>query len=122
MYFKFLAYFMHDVLEANSLTQGLEPPTKPASQPAPKAAKPRAKPSTKSAAKLAAKPAARAPIPVAPFEHVQLFKVKYSCQKKWHQEPVYHNKQFLGQFVVHMPLCPLGHWCCASSVMMTPVH
>jgi len=28
------------------------------------------------------------PIPVAPVEHVQLFKVKYSRQKKWHTEPV----------------------------------
>ena len=28
------------------------------------------------------------PIPVAPVEHVQLFKVKYSRQKKWHIEPV----------------------------------
>ena len=41
---------------------------------------------------VAAKPAAKAeagePIPAAPVEHVQLFKVKYSCEKKWHTEPV----------------------------------
>ena len=40
------------------------------------------------AAKPAAKPAAGEPIPVAPVEHVQLFKVKYSRQRKWHTEPV----------------------------------
>ena len=28
------------------------------------------------------------PIPLAPVEHVQLYKVKYSCQKRWHTEPV----------------------------------
>ena len=63
---------------------------------APKAAKPYAKPSAKSAAKPApqvaakpaAKPAAGEPTPVAPVERVQLFKVKYSRQKKWHTEPV----------------------------------
>ena len=27
-------------------------------------------------------------MPVAPVEHVQLFKVEYSLQKKWHTEPV----------------------------------
>ena len=57
----------------------------------PKAAKPRAKaskPAAKVAAKPAAKPAAGEPIPVAPVEHVQLFNVKYSRQKKWHTEPV----------------------------------
>ena len=39
----------------------------------------RAKPS----GKTAAKPAASEPIPVAPVEHVQFFKVIYSRQKKW---------------------------------------
>ena len=86
-------YSTHDVPEANCLPQGLERPAKP---PAPKAAKRPAKPSTKSAAKPAAqvavKPvaqfAAGEPIPVAPVEHVQLFRVKYSHQKKWHTEPV----------------------------------
>jgi hypothetical protein len=71
------------------LPQGLEPTAKP---PAPKAAKPGAKPSTKSAAKpaaqVAAKSAAGEPIPVGPVEHVQLFRVKYSRQKKRHTEPV----------------------------------
>jgi len=85
-------YFTRDVPEAKRLPQGLEPPAKPPAKPAPKAAKPRAKPSTKSAAKpaaqVAAKPAAGEPIPVAPVEHVQLFRVKYSRQKKWHTEPV----------------------------------
>ena len=67
------------VPEANCLPQGLEPPAKPAAKPAPKAAKRRAKPSkraAKPAAQVAAKPAAGEPIPVAPVEHVQLFKVK----------------------------------------------
>ena len=85
-------YFMCDVPEANCLPQGLEPPAKPPAKRAPKAAKTRAKPSTKSAAKpaaqVAAKPAAGEPIPEAPVEHVQLFRVKYSHQKKWHAEPV----------------------------------
>ena len=74
------------------MPQGLEPP---AAKPAPKAAKPPAKPSKRAAkpaahvaAKPAAKPAAGEPIPVAPVEHVQLFKVKYSHQKKWRTEPV----------------------------------
>ena len=93
-------YFTRDVPEANYLPQGLEPPAKPAAKPAPKAAKPRtkpskpaAKPAAKVAAKPAAKPAAGEPIPVAPVEHVLLFKVKYSCQKtcqvlvSWHTEP-----------------------------------
>ena len=78
-------YFARDVPEANCLPQGLEPPAKPPAKPTPKAAKRRAKPSTKSAAKPAAqvtaKPAAGEPIPVAPVEHVQLFRVKYSRQK-----------------------------------------
>ena len=81
-------------VEANSLPQGLEPPAKPPAKPAPKAAKPHVNPSTKSAAKPAAKvaampaaqPAAGEPIPVAPVEHVQLSRVKYSRQKKWHTE------------------------------------
>ena len=42
----------------------------------------------KPAAKVAAKPAAGDPIPVTPVEHVQVFKVEYSCQKKWHAEHV----------------------------------
>ena len=42
----------------------------------------------KVAAKPAAKPAAGEPIPVTPVEHVQLFKVEYSCHKKWHTEHV----------------------------------
>jgi hypothetical protein len=93
-------YFKRNVPEANCLPQGLEPPAKPpakpAAKPAPKAAKPRARPSTKSAAKHAAqvavKPAALLaagePIPVAPVEHVHLFIVKYSHQRKWHTELV----------------------------------
>eukprot|EP00670_Eutreptiella_braarudii_P004704 CAMPEP_0174282796 /NCGR_PEP_ID=MMETSP0809-20121228/3368_1 /TAXON_ID=73025 ORGANISM="Eutreptiella gymnastica-like, Strain CCMP1594" /NCGR_SAMPLE_ID=MMETSP0809 /ASSEMBLY_ACC=CAM_ASM_000658 /LENGTH=122 /DNA_ID=CAMNT_0015377253 /DNA_START=376 /DNA_END=744 /DNA_ORIENTATION=- len=32
--------------------------------------------------------AAGEPILVGPVEHVQLFRVKYSRQKKWHTEPV----------------------------------
>ena len=88
-------YFTCDVPEANCLPQGLEPPAKPAAKPAPKAAKPRAKPSKRAAkpaaqvaAKPAANPAAGEPIPVAPVEHVQLFKVKRSRQKKLHTKPV----------------------------------
>ena len=42
----------------------------------------------KPAAKVAAKPAAGEPILVTPVEHVQLFKVEYSHQKKWHTEHV----------------------------------
>ena len=84
-------YFTHNVPEAN-FPQGLEPPGKPPAKPAPKASKPHAKPSTKSAAKpaaqVAAKPAAGEPIPLAPVEHVQLFRVKYSRQTKCHTEPV----------------------------------
>ena len=76
--------FTRDVPEVDCLPQGLEPPVKPAAKHALKAAKPRVRPSTKSAAK----PAAGEPIRVAPIEHVQLFKVKYSRQKKWHTEPV----------------------------------
>ena len=48
-------YFTHDILDANRLPQGLEPPVKPA----PKAAKPRAKPAAKNAAKPAAMVAAK---------------------------------------------------------------
>ena len=88
-------YFTRDVPEANCLPQGLEPPAKPAAKPAPKVAKPRAKPSKRAtkpvaqvAAKPADKPAAGEPIPVAPVDHVQLFKVKHSHQKKWHTQPV----------------------------------
>ena len=85
-------YFMCDVPESNCLPQGLEPTAKPPAKPAPKAAKPLAKPSTKSAAKpaaqVAAKPAAGESSPVAPVEHLQLFRVKYSCQKKWQTERV----------------------------------
>jgi hypothetical protein len=73
--------------------EGTKPKT--AAKPASKAAKPRAKPSkhaAKPAAQVAAKPAARPaagePIPVAPGEHVQLFKAKHSHQKKWHTQPV----------------------------------
>ena len=60
---------------------------------APKAAKPRpkrsaAKPAAKPAAKVAAKPAAGEPLPVAPVDHVQLFKVKYSHQRKQYTQPV----------------------------------
>ena len=51
-------------------------------------AKPHAKPSTKSASKRAAqvvaKPAVGKPIPAALVEHVQLFRVTYSRQRKWH--------------------------------------
>ena len=47
-----------------------------------------AKPAAKVAAKPAAEPAAGEPIPVTPVEHVQRFKVEYSCQKKWHTEHV----------------------------------
>ena len=62
----------------------------------PKLPKPHAKPSTKgaakpaaqAAAKLAAQPAAGEPIPVAPVEHAQLFRVKCCRQKKWHAEAV----------------------------------
>ena len=46
------------------------------------------KSAAKPAAQVAAKPAAGEPIPVAPVGHVQLFRVKYSLQKKWHTEPV----------------------------------
>ena len=54
------------------------------------------RPSTKSVAKhaaqVAAKPAALLaagePMPMAPVEHVHLFRVKYSRQKKWHTESV----------------------------------
>ena len=41
-------------------------------------------------AQVAAKPAAGEPIRMAPVEHVQLFKVKYSRQKKWHAESASH--------------------------------
>ena len=91
-----ILYFACDVPEANCLLQGLEPLAKLPAKRAPKAAKSHAKPSTKSAAKPAAQvaakpaaqPAASEPIPVAPVEHVQLFGVKCTCQKKWHTEPV----------------------------------
>ena len=50
------------------------------------------KPAAQVVAKPAAKPATGEPIPVAPFEHVQLFKVKYLGaplrRKKWHTEPI----------------------------------
>eukprot|EP00670_Eutreptiella_braarudii_P029639 CAMPEP_0174378052 /NCGR_PEP_ID=MMETSP0811_2-20130205/121812_1 /TAXON_ID=73025 ORGANISM="Eutreptiella gymnastica-like, Strain CCMP1594" /NCGR_SAMPLE_ID=MMETSP0811_2 /ASSEMBLY_ACC=CAM_ASM_000667 /LENGTH=244 /DNA_ID=CAMNT_0015530177 /DNA_START=713 /DNA_END=1447 /DNA_ORIENTATION=- len=85
-------YFTHDVPQDHCLPQALEPSATSLAKPAPKAAKPRAKPSAKSAAKPAAwvgaKLAAGEPIPVALVEHVQLFTVKYSRQKKWHTEPV----------------------------------
>ena len=69
----------------------LLPPAQPAAKRAPKAAKSHAKPSkraAKPAAQVAAKPAAAEPISVAPVEHVQLFKVKYLRQTKWHTKPV----------------------------------
>ena len=93
-------YVTCDLPEVNWLPQGLEPPVKPPAKPAPKAAKHSAKsaakratkvaarPAAQGAAKPAAKPAAGEPIPVAPVEHVQLFRVKYSSWKKWHTEPV----------------------------------
>ena len=90
-------YFTRDVPEPENLPQGLETPDKPAAEPAPKAAKPGSKrsaakgapkPAAKVAAKPAAKPAAGEPIPVAPVEHVHLFKVKYSHQRKWYTEPL----------------------------------
>ena len=44
-----------------------------------------------------------------PVEHVQLFRLKYSRQKKWHTEPVelnvHPNRQFPAHFVIHMPSC-----------------
>ena len=53
------------------------------------AAKPGPKKSAaKAAAKVAAKLAAGESIPVAPVEHVQLFKDKYSHQRKWYTEHV----------------------------------
>jgi hypothetical protein len=68
-----------------------------------------AKPADKVAGKPAARPAAGAPIPVPPVEHVQLFKVKGSRQKKWHTEPVFsvelnmhRNSDLLCHFVVHV--------------------
>ena len=104
-------YFMPDVLEANCLSQGPEPPAKPA----PKAANPRTKPSTKSAAKpaaqMAAQPAAGEPIPVAPVKHVQLVRVKILPPQKVANRAFllvklkYPNRQFLAHFVVHRPLC-----------------
>ena len=122
--------FQADVPEANCLPQGSGPPVRPAAKPAPKAAKPLDKPSTKSAAnsaaKVAAKPAAKSaagePIPVAPVEHVQLFRVKNVTHRaclsvKLNMHP---NRQFPGLFVVCMysclhvllrvtcPLCSLG--------------
>ena len=56
---------------------------------------------------------------MALVEHVQLFRVKYSCQKKWHTElPVklrmYPNRQLLAHSVVHMPLCPHVLFCVAG--------
>eukprot|EP00670_Eutreptiella_braarudii_P029006 CAMPEP_0174378928 /NCGR_PEP_ID=MMETSP0811_2-20130205/122369_1 /TAXON_ID=73025 ORGANISM="Eutreptiella gymnastica-like, Strain CCMP1594" /NCGR_SAMPLE_ID=MMETSP0811_2 /ASSEMBLY_ACC=CAM_ASM_000667 /LENGTH=152 /DNA_ID=CAMNT_0015531291 /DNA_START=2108 /DNA_END=2564 /DNA_ORIENTATION=- len=63
---------------SDCLPQGVGAPCKPAASLVPSA-----KPSTTSAAKPAAKPAAGEPSPVAPVEHLQLFKVKYSRQKKW---------------------------------------
>ena len=88
----FFWHFACGVPEPNCLQQGLGPPVKPA----PKPAKPRATSSAKSAAKPAAqvaakpvaKPAAGQSICVAPVEHVQLFRVNYSRQNKWHTEPV----------------------------------
>ena len=82
-------YFARDIPKPENLPEGLEPPAKPAA----KAAKPGPKRSAgkaaaKPAAKVAAKPAAGEPIPVAPVEHVQLFKDKYSHQRKWYTEHV----------------------------------
>ena len=49
---------------------------------------------------------------MAPVEHVQLFKVKYSRQKKWHTKPrlsvepnAHPNRQLPGHFVDHVPSC-----------------
>ena len=49
---------------------------------------PEPKSAARPAAPVAAKPTMGAPIPMAPVEHVQLFKVKHVCQEKWHTEPV----------------------------------
>ena len=94
---------------------GLEPPVKPPAKPAPKAAKPRAKHSAKSSAKpaaqVAAKPAdqhaAGEPIPVAPVEHVQLFRVKYSCQKRGTQSLFLSRAEHASQQAVP------GSFCCS---------
>ena len=68
-----------------------------------------AKPAAQVAAKPAAQPAAGEPIRVAPVEYMQLFRVKYSCKKKWDTESVelnqHPNRQFPAHFVVHTPLC-----------------
>eukprot|EP00670_Eutreptiella_braarudii_P028952 CAMPEP_0174377884 /NCGR_PEP_ID=MMETSP0811_2-20130205/121715_1 /TAXON_ID=73025 ORGANISM="Eutreptiella gymnastica-like, Strain CCMP1594" /NCGR_SAMPLE_ID=MMETSP0811_2 /ASSEMBLY_ACC=CAM_ASM_000667 /LENGTH=168 /DNA_ID=CAMNT_0015529983 /DNA_START=639 /DNA_END=1144 /DNA_ORIENTATION=+ len=101
----------------NSLPQGLEPPVTPPAKPAPNAAKPRAKPSANSAAKpaakvaakLAAQPAAGEPIPVAPVEHVQLFKSNTPARKSDTQSQFLSRAEHAsqrtvpGSFVVHMP-------------------
>ena len=49
---------------------------------------PNPQPRVQPAVKVAAKPAAGEPIPVACVEHVQLAKVKYVRQQKWHTVPV----------------------------------
>ena len=78
----------------------------------PKASKCAAKPAAKVAAKLAAKPAAGEPILVAPVEHVQLFKVKYLRQKKWHTQPVARS----GGGGVVLFLLPAVHVLCTSDI------
>ena len=45
----------------------------------------------------AAQPAAGKPIPLAPVEHVQPLKMKYSCQRKWKAEPVCHGVEHASQ-------------------------
>ena len=59
----------------------------------------------------ASEPAAGEPIPMAPVEHVQLFKVKYSRQKKWPtaclsvELNAHPNRQFPDHFVDHGRSC-----------------
>ena len=115
-------YFTCDVPEANCLPQGLEPPAKPAS----KAAEPSAKPSTKSAAKpvaqVASKPAAGEPIPVAPVEHVQLFRLhcspKTPARKSWTKSLSIATGSF---WVILLFICPcVCMFCFVSRVPCVP--
>ena len=73
------------------LPQGLVPTAKPPAKAAPKAAKPRANPQPRVQPNLLPRwqPRLQLESPfLAPVEHVQLFRVKSSRQKKWQTEPV----------------------------------
>ena len=102
--------FTRDVPKANCLTQGLEPMSSPLPsllqnvQNIVLNPQPNVQP--------AAQPAAGQPIPLAPVEHVQPLKVKYSCIKKWKAGHLCHGVELASQAdVVFFSSTDLQYFC-----------